>query len=169
MKILLLQDIPKLGKKGDIVDVSGGYAKNALFPKHLAKFADEEAIRQWKAGKEKESKQKELKAQAIRSIIGSLKDEKIPVPIVVGKNGEIFTSVHEESIREHIANACMRHVANIKGQGIAELFNKDDVVVHTKPIKELGAIKIPVQLGRGEDAQKTDITIEIVPEISVNR
>ncbi len=160
MKILLLQDIPKLGKKGDIVEVSGGYAKNALFPKRLAKLADESVIRQWKAQKEHEEKNRQSKRELIQSILPKIQTQKFQFQIPVGKGGGVFTSLHKETIEEHVLNFCKQQNAT---------FSKEDVRVETKPIKQLGETKIPLQFGRGVDAVTTEITIELAPEVSLNR
>ncbi len=160
MKILLLQDIPKLGRKGDIVDVSGGYAKNALIPRHLAEYADEQAIRKWKSDKEREEREKRIRTDAMRQLVPKLHGQEFQFQITVGKNGELFNSLHEETIRERIANFCTRE------NGLIRL---EDVHVQTKPIKQLGKIKIPVRLGRGEDMFQTEVTIELLPEADLNR
>src|SRR3989338_3244376 len=160
MKILLLQDIPKLGRKGVIVDVSGGYAKNALFHKQLAVFADERVIKEWKARKEKEAKNREEKKEVLQSLVTKLQEHVFQFQIPVGKGGEIFSSLHEETIREHVMNFC-----KLQNQ----IIDSEDIEIKTKPIKEMGKRKLPIRLGRGADSLDTEITIELIPEASLNR
>ena len=64
MKILLLQDVKKLGKAGDIVDVSDGYAKNFIMPQKLGKEATKEVLNEWKLKKGSEANRREQEKQA---------------------------------------------------------------------------------------------------------
>lgn len=59
MKILLLEDVKKLGKKGEIVEVSDGYARNYIMPKNLGKEATKEVVNEWSIKKKSEARRKE--------------------------------------------------------------------------------------------------------------
>ena len=149
MKILLLQDIPKLGKKGDIVDVPGGYARNALFPRKHAVFADKTAIQAWNAQKEKKEKEKDLKKKAIQELIPKLREHVFEFRLKTGKEGEIFESLHDAAIQKAVAKFCA--------------LPEEDIAIRIKPIKQLGETKIPVLLGRGDDAVQTETAINVLP------
>lgn len=150
MKILLIQDVPKLGRKGEIKDVSGGYAKNALFPKKYAVLADKHAIEKYRIEKEHEEKDRERKIGAIATFIPKIHKHTFQFQISVGKNGEVFDSLHDKKIDEHIAEFCLKET------GVSL-----DIKTETKPLKQIGKTKIPVQFGRGDYAVKTEVEIEI--------
>src|SRR5690606_18746618 len=138
----------KLGRRGDIVDVSSGYAKNALFPRQLAKYADDQTIAKWKSDREKEKKEQAIRKEAAGALAEKFKNHIFQFSITVGKNGEIFNSLQEEKIRDQVANFCRRENS---------IFTPEDVHIKTRPIKQLGKIRIPARLGRGEGIVNTEI------------
>jgi len=152
MKIILLQDVQKLGKKGEIVDVSGGYAKNALFPKKLAAFADTNTIQRFTVQKEKQEKENNERIAVLREIIPKLQAHTFEFHLKAGSAGELFESLHENTIQKTVADFCSQE---------NQLLSLEDVHIHTKPIKQCGDIKIPAKIGRGMDAIKTDIAVKI--------
>ena len=70
MKVLLLQDVKKLGKAGDIVDVSDGYAKNFIMPQKLGREATKEVINEWKLKKGSEANRREQEKQEWQKFLG---------------------------------------------------------------------------------------------------
>lgn len=102
MKVILMQDVKGSGKKGDLVEVSDGYARNFLLPKKLAKIADNQALSELKSQKEaqKFKIQEEIaKAKAIAKI---LDNKSIDIFAKAGKNGKLFGSVTAKEIAEEI-------------------------------------------------------------------
>lgn len=102
MKVILTQDVKGSGKKGDLVEVSDGYARNFLLPKKLAKIADNQALSELKSQKEaqKFKIQEEIaKAKAIAKI---LDNKSIDIFAKAGKNGKLFGSVTAKEIAEEI-------------------------------------------------------------------
>lgn len=153
MKIVLLKSIPKVGNKGDIVDVSDGYAKNALIAKKLAIVATPAHIREWERRKQKDLAQKQERKKAMQDILPLLEKYTFEFNVKTGDKGAVFTSIHEEDIKKSVAK--FLHEKNA-------LFDTEDVHVELKPIKELGEKTIPIRLGRGEDMVKTEIKITII-------
>lgn len=93
MKVILLQDVRSLGKTGEIVKVSDGYARNMLFPKNLAKEATAGNIKALENKKAAEAEKKaEQKAEA-EQIKAALADEVIELKSKGGEGGRLFGAV----------------------------------------------------------------------------
>ncbi|MCI5994903.1 MAG: 50S ribosomal protein L9 [Blautia sp.] len=100
MKVILIEDVKSLGKKGDIVNVSDGYARNALFPKKLGLEATPKNINDLKLQKAHEEKvAKEALADA-KAFAAELATKEVQVSIKVGEGGRTFGSVSSKEIAE---------------------------------------------------------------------
>ena len=146
MKVILLTDVPKIGRTGELKEVSEGLGKNMLLPKGLAVLATKEA--QDKVAKEQrthtEVKQKAIKkAQENKS---ELERRTFTVKVKTGDKGQIFGGVHEKDI-----------AAAIYQKTKIEL-DKSGIDAH-KGIKQLGEHIINIKLGQGVTA-KTKINLE---------
>ncbi len=105
MKVILLKDDKNLGKKGDIAEVSEGYARNFLLPKQLAVVADERNTNQAKQQKDTEkfhAKVKEDQAKVLASQIAKLE---ITMPVKVGENGKLFGSITSKDVADALLKA----------------------------------------------------------------
>ncbi|WP_299548238.1 50S ribosomal protein L9 [uncultured Helicobacter sp.] len=136
MKVLLLQDVKGLGKKGDICEVKDGYGKNFLVGKGLADFATNAVINRYKAEQKKAAElaaeEKALMEMAAKKI------EEITLKIVqkVGANGSLYGAITKEDIAEFLRK---EHRIEIDKKTI-ELKN---------PIKSTGVYEIEIKLGHG--------------------
>ena len=100
MKVILTADVKSLGKKGEIVDVSDGYARNMLLPKKLGVEANAKNINDLKLQKANEDKvAKEILEQA-RALAADIAEKSITVSIKVGEGGKTFGSVSSKEIAE---------------------------------------------------------------------
>lgn len=100
MKVILIEDVKSLGKKGEMVNVSDGYARNALFPKKLALEATAKNINDLKLQKaHEEKKAKEALADA-KAFAAELAAKEIQVSIKVGEGGKTFGSISSKEIAE---------------------------------------------------------------------
>lgn len=100
MKVILIEDVKSLGKKGDIVNVSDGYARNALFPKKLGLEATPKNINDLKLQKAHVEKvAKEALADA-KAFAAELATKEVQVSIKVGEGGRTFGSVSSKEIAE---------------------------------------------------------------------
>ncbi|MFW5780279.1 MAG: 50S ribosomal protein L9 [Bacillota bacterium] len=131
MKIILLQDVKNLGEKGDLTEVSSGYARNYLIPKKLGVEADKNAINEYKQRKEKEKR--ELEAQKQKALV--LKD------ILSNKTIEVGVKCGEGKM-----------YGRVTSQDIAKALEKEGVeidkrkIVLSEPIKELGEYTVDVKV-----------------------
>ena len=103
MKVVLLSDVKGQGKKGQIVNVSDGYARNFLFPKNLATPADNKIMNELKGKEEARLRQIELEKQAARDIAEKLKSVVVKIKAQAGADGRIYGSVTSKEIAEQLA------------------------------------------------------------------
>lgn len=100
MKVILNEDVKKLGKKNEIVNVSDGYARNFLFPKNLAKEATPGNLKEVELAKKREADKKEQELQEARELADKLKNKTIHLSSKVGGNGKLFGSITNKEIAE---------------------------------------------------------------------
>lgn len=102
MKVVLLDDVKGQGKKGEIVNVSDGFARNFLYPKKLAKPADNQIINEIKAKKDSEAfKKSEEKKQALM-LSEKLKDTVLVYKTTGGADGRLYGSVTAKDVSEKL-------------------------------------------------------------------
>ena len=133
MKVILIQDIEKLGKIGDSVNVKNGYARNFLIPNNLALVANDKNIKSIQLMRA----QQELKNARERSNLTSLAKvlDKLTLKFTLkaGEEGKLFGSVTSQMISDELAN-----------QGLQ--VNKKEIILEDS-IKELGSHKVDINLG----------------------
>ncbi len=106
MKVILTQDVKKVGKKGEMLEVKDGYARNALFPKGLAVEANAVNMNQRKLEQRAEDKRKQQELDQAKAIEEKLKDQTVKLAVKVGEGGKIFGSVTSKEIAEAIQREC---------------------------------------------------------------
>lgn len=137
MKVILLQDVKKVGKKGDVVEMSDGYARNFLFPRKLAEEANNNNMHILNTKKENERKKKLAEIEAAQKLAAELKGKEVKVLAKGGKDGRLFGAVTSKDV--------------------AELINKEFKLSVDKKKIVMDTIKI---------AGSYDIEIKLYPEVS---
>ena len=102
MKVILLQDVKSIGKKGDLCNVSDGYARNFLLPRKLAKEANAQAMNEFKnaeAAKEYKIKKETEQAQENKK---ALDGRQVKIYARAGQGGKLFGSVTSKELAEEI-------------------------------------------------------------------
>jgi large subunit ribosomal protein L9 len=102
MKVLLLEDVKAQGKKGEIINVSDGYAKNFLFPRNLAKEATAQVINEVKAKNDSAAYKKETERKAALEIAEKIKDAVIMFKTTGGEDGRLYGAVTTKDVAEKI-------------------------------------------------------------------
>lgn len=102
MKVVLLQDVKGSGKKGELVNVSDGYARNFLFPRKLAKEANAQAINEIKNAEDSRRFKIETDTANANKSKEKLEDKIISITGKAGKNGKLFGSVTSKEISAEI-------------------------------------------------------------------
>lgn len=98
MKIILLQDEKKLGKKGDIIEASEGYARNYILPKKIGVEATPKNMNDLKLQKANESKIAQEQLDAARALAAEIESKQVTVKIKAGEGGKAFGSVSSKEI-----------------------------------------------------------------------
>ncbi len=147
MKVLLCEDIDKLGWLGDVVEVNEGYARNYLLPQRLAKPATDAAIRAIAEEKAKRAEQRKLEGRRLQAAAEAVEGAEAVVAAKANEQGHLFGSVTARQI-----------AANLRSQGFEV---KDDIVQLSEHIKEVGTH--PVTLKFGPDVTAT-VNVVVVPE-----
>ncbi len=105
MKIILLQDVEKLGKKFDIKEVADGYASNFLFPRDLAKPATRENIEWMEIQKETVENKAEEALKQVGLAAGKLDGFELEIPVKIGDKGQLFEKVGAQKIASALKEA----------------------------------------------------------------
>ena len=100
MKVILLQDIKSVGKKGDIVEASDGYARNYLMPKKLAKEASAANVNQAKKDQETAAHRTAQKRDEAVVLAAQIEKVVVKLKVRVGENGKMFSSVASKDVAE---------------------------------------------------------------------
>ena len=133
MKVILLEDVKSLGKKGEIVNVSDGYARNMSLPKKLGVEATTKNLNDLKLQKANADKIAQENLEAARAFAKSLEDKAIRLTLKVGEGGRTFGSVSTKEIAEAAKEQLNLEIDKKKLQ-------------LSNPIKELGTTEVPVKI-----------------------
>ena len=98
MKLILLQDVKSLGKKGEIVNVNNGYARNYILPKKLGIEANGKNLNDLKLQKRNEEKVAKEKLEEAQKLADELKEKSVTVKIQAGVEGKVFGSISNKEI-----------------------------------------------------------------------
>ena len=131
MKVILLQDVPKLGKKFEVKEVADGHAQNRLIPEGLVKPATKEALEWVEMQKELAGKVEEESLQKSQEMASQLDDREVQLLMKVGDEGQLFEGVTSQKIAERLKEM---------GYDV-----KKSQIKLEEPLKELG--EFPVKLG----------------------
>ena len=147
MKVILKQDVKGTGKKGDIIDVSDGFAKNFLLKKGLAEQAASVAANSLKIQKEAEERRRAEEIKQIKELAGRMDKSKVEVKIKCGENGKVFGSVTSKEIASKLADLG---------------FDVDKKKILLKEgLKTVGEYPVEIRLMEGVSAK---ITVSVLPE-----
>ncbi|NDO46947.1 50S ribosomal protein L9 [Clostridium sp. MD294] len=102
MKVILLEDVKSVGKKGELVNASDGYAKNFLFPKKLAVEATKSNLNDFELKQKSEAKRKKEELEQAQNMAKELENKTVTVKVKTGENGKLFGSVTNKEVAEEI-------------------------------------------------------------------
>lgn len=132
MKVILRESVENLGKTGDIVKVSDGYARNYLLPRNLAFIADENNVKSIEHHKKSLAKKAEREKAEAREVAKKLEGFSCTIARKVGENEKLFGSVTSSDIAETLAKGGYQ-------------VDRRSIQLH-EPIKQLGVVTVPVRL-----------------------
>ncbi|MCH5314184.1 MAG: 50S ribosomal protein L9 [Helicobacter sp.] len=145
MKVLLLEDVKGLGKKGEVCEVKDGYGKNFLIAKGKAQHATNEVINKYKAELKKQQELEALEIAQLQQIKQSIESLKLILHKKVGNNEVLFGSI----TKDEIALALSEHKVYV---------DKKHIEI-PQAIKHTGAFEVQVKLGHSINA-----TLKLVVE-----
>ena len=134
MKVILQQDVKGQGKKGQLVNVSDGYARNFLLPKNLAVIATAENVNTMKQQEKARKAQEAAEKAEAEALSEKLKGLTVKVAAKAGEGGRLFGAVTAKEISEQL-----------KAQHDMELDSKK--LVLAEPIKTFGSFEVKAKLG----------------------
>jgi large subunit ribosomal protein L9 len=141
MQVILQQDVPRLGKKGELKEVAPGYARNHLLPRKLAVEATPQIMREWIQRQEKAHKHNQQQEEYARSQAEQLAQKEIIFKVPSGEGGRLFGSVTPAEIAKKLTDAN---------------FSVDKKRIELKePIKNIGSHKAFIRLHPGIKAELT--------------
>lgn len=146
MKVILLEDVKSLGKKGAVVDVSDGYAKNFVLPKKLGLEATSKNLNDLKLKKANEEKKAREQLDAAKNFAAELEKKEVILSIKSGEGGKTFGSISTKEIAEAARVQCGMEIDKkkiqlpeaIKSLGVYEV----SVKLHPKVT---GKLKVKIQ------------------------
>lgn len=132
MKVILLQDVPNVGKKYEIKNVSDGYGRNFLLARNLAKIATIQVIQAVEKEKKISGQEKQIQQDILKKNLASLNTLKITIKQKANEKGHLFAAIHPEEISKIL-----------KEQEHLDI--PAEMIESEKPIKEIGEYKIKVE------------------------
>ena len=133
MKVILLQDVPKLGKKDEIINAKSGYANNYLFPNGLAIEATKKNLADLAARKADEAEEAAYNLSQAESIRAELNDKIVTIEVKSGQGGKLFGTITNKEVAEAIEEAFRVSIDRRK-------------IVLDEKIKTLGTFPVTVKL-----------------------
>lgn len=142
MKVILLQDVPKVGKKFEVKNVSDGYGVNFLLPKRLAQLATNQGIKELAVLKEKYEVEQQKRLETSKELIQQLNNETIKIEAKTSSEGKLFAGLGKQEIAEIIKDKIGLEI-------------NPDILQLEKPLKTIGEHKIKIEV----DGEKSEIVL----------
>ena len=140
MEIVLLEDVKALGKKGQIVTVNDGYARNFILPKKLGAEATSKNLNDLKLKKANDAKLAAEILAAAKELAAKLDESKVTLSIKAGEGGRAFGSVSNKEISKAITDQLGLEIDKKK-------------IVLNDPIKSIGSFEVPIKLHKDVTAR----------------
>ena len=138
MKVVLIADVKAKGKKGDLINVPDGHARNFLFPKNLAVPADNAALSELKSRKDAAEHHKQEEIAAAQAIADKLNGKSVTLKAKAGSSGRLFGSITSKEIAEEINRAFSVNIDK-KKLSVADIKNFGEYSAEVKLYKGISA------------------------------
>ena len=146
MEVVLLKDVKRLGKAGEVRNVADGFARNYLIPQGLATPASAGAVRQAKEQAAVQAKHTAREVSRTRSLAEQLDGVSLSFRAKVGETGRLYGSITAGDIADELEKRTGKVVDRRK-------------IVLAEPIRELGTFQVPIRLS-GEITAEVKVTVE---------
>ena len=148
MKVILNADIDTLGRKGEIVEVASGYARNFLLPRKLALAATKGATKQAEAMSKAREERDRIEREKFQELVTQIESKRLTLAARVGAEGQLFGSVTAQDLADELSKV------------LGEEIDRRKVEIPS-PIRTAGTHEFTVQLHRDVAARAT---VEVVPD-----
>ncbi|WP_448574690.1 50S ribosomal protein L9 [Thermomicrobium sp.] len=148
MKVILLRDVPNVGKAGTIQSVSDGFARNYLIPQRLAEPATPDRVAVAQARLAAQRRRIERAEQALRDLAQRLEGLRVVIPARVGESGRLYGSITGREIAERLSQ-------------LVGLEIDRRAVELEQPIRSLGEHRVPIHL---VGSLRPTVIVEVIPE-----
>lgn len=145
MKVILKQDVPSIGKKDEIHEVSDGYARNYLFPRGLAAVADAAALNKVRTKAEAKAHHEAEARGAAEELAAKIRDRTVTISVKGGASGKMYGKVTGKDVAEALSRAIGEDV--------------DKKKIELPSVKDFGSYPVTVRLYAGVTAK---FTVEVV-------
>ena len=139
MKVILLEDVDELGKKGEIKEVADGCARNLLIPKKMAVLASKSEVIRLEEQKKIDEEKAEKELIRFQEIASQIDGFELEIPVKIGEDNKLFGAITSAKISEELKKN------NFKVE-------KNQVKLE-EPIKEIGEYEIPIELPHNLEAK----------------
>lgn len=133
MKVIFLQDVPKVGKRHDVKEINDGYAMNFLLPRKLAVLATPTAVAELDKRKKNIEIEREVQEDLLLKNLEEIKGKVVVIKGKANEKGSLFKSIHKKEIVEEMHKQQHAEIA-------------EEFIVLEKPIKEVGEFEIPIEI-----------------------
>ena len=144
MKVIFLQDVPRVGKKYDIKEVNDGYAMNFLLPRKLAEVATPKAVAMLEIRQKELKIEREMQESQLLKNLEEIKNKTIIIKVKADEKGHLFSGIKNKEI-----------VEEMKRQQNADISEK--CIALEKPIKEIGEWDIPIEIKNKKSSFKLKV------------
>lgn len=147
MKVIFLQDVPRVGKKYDVKEMSDGYAVNFLLPRKLAVKATPKATAELEIQKKEIVLEREVQEDLLMKNLEEIKGKTITIKAKADEKGHLFAQVHKKEI-----------INSMKEQNHADI--GEEFIILEKPIKTVGEFEIPISIKGNKSSFK--LIVEVI-------
>jgi large subunit ribosomal protein L9 len=148
VRVVLRDDVENIGRKGDLIEVTDGFARNFLVPRGLAMKATKGVVQQADAMRRNREARDARDREAAQALADRLSGQRIEHRARAGEGGRLFGSVTSADV-----------VDAVRAQTGVELDRRKTQLA--EPLKELGAVEVPVKLHADVEV---NLTVDVVPE-----
>jgi large subunit ribosomal protein L9 len=148
VKVVLRDDVENIGRKGDLIEVTDGFARNFLVPRGLAMKATKGVVQQAEAMRRNREARDARDREAAQALADQLTGKRIELRARAGEGGRLFGSVTSTDVADAV-----------RAQTGVELDRRKTQLA--EPLKELGAVEVPVKLHADVEVI---LTVDVVPE-----
>lgn len=133
MRVIFLQDVPRVGKKHDVKEVNSGYATNFLIPRKLVEVATQKAIAELEKRRKNIEIEREVQEDLLLKNLEEIKNKVLSIKTKADEKGHLFSGIHKKEL-----------VEEMNKQNHADI--SEEFIILEKPIKEIGEHKISIMI-----------------------